>query len=547
MNRAVSNYTESSVDEAVLLNQELSRRQREYRIMENEKKQKCLEMDNLMQKQRAAIKQLEKEETEIDTEMKLAASLKNRKQDNSNTKHIKEFTKSQTDYSSLIQDEKEAIRDVDREIAEIEHKIQEQRKAMGGVHNSHLRHFTTQHTIKVLENRLDKAAREFNGLAADNRKLREDIQHLRSQRGVFDTIFKRLRKDMSHKKREQNLLIEKSALAYDQRDEAEQKMAALKERNAKNFTQYQMEYKELLRQLDHDTSLKSFLLGKAEERWEQAEEQIQQRKQSFEDRCEASAATTLNEYKKAFDDVRQITGATEPDELIEQFVKMEDKNFALFNYVNEVNNQVQKHEDEIKLLDRHIMECFVDSEELLREKSKTIEIESAKLAVAEAAMAKSDSGLAQTNDVMLRLKNGIKTIFSNIGCSSESMAAHLGDQSHVTNVNVLQYLAEIEDKSNDLLQQFMLVNMRCEQDPKALMNLQPIKNTGATVTAPSFEENEPKEQSNPATNEQICGLEDFRRSAIQSCKVKENERKNQAQDKQNNSNQIEKHNKQKKK
>jgi len=547
MNRAVSNYTESSVDEAVLLNQELSRRQREYRIMENEKKQKCLEMDNLMQKQRAAIKQLEKEETEIDTEMKLAASLKNRKQDNSNTKHIKEFTKSQKDFSSLIQAEKEAIRDVDREIAEIEHKIQEQRKAMGGVHNSHLRHFTTQHTIKVLENRLDKATREFNGLAADNRKLREDIQHLRSQRGVFDTIFKRLRKDMSHKKRDQNLLIEKSALAYDQRDEAEQKMAALKERNAKNFTQYQMEYKELLRQLDHDTSLKSFLLGKAEERWEQAEEQIQQRKQSFEDRCEASAATTLNEYKKAFDDVREITGATEPDELIQQFVKMEDKNFALFNYVNEVNNQVQKHEDEIKLLDRQITECFVESEELLREKSKTIETESAKLAVAEAAMTKSDSDLAETNDVMCRLKNGIKTIFSNIGCSSESMAAHLGDQSNVTNVNVLQYLAEIEDKSNDLLQQFMLVNMRCEQDPKALMNLQPIKNTGATVTAPSFEENESKEQSNPATNEQIVGLDDMRRIAIQSCKVKESERKNQAQDKQNNSNQIEKHNKQKKK
>lgn len=92
-----------------------------------------------------------------------------------------------------------------------------------------------------------------------------------------------------------------------------------------------MEYKELLRQLDHDTSLKKFLLGKAEERWEQAEEQIQQRKQNFEDRQESSAATTLNEYKKAFDDVRKITGATEAEELITQFVKMEDKNFALFN------------------------------------------------------------------------------------------------------------------------------------------------------------------------------------------------------------------------
>ena len=87
-----------------------------------------------------------------------------------------------------------------------------------------------------------------------------------------------------------NNLIEKSALAYDQRDEAEQKMTAVGERDHKNIAQYQMEYKvkdllsnfvilyslerltftrnfqELLRQLDHDTTLKKFLLDKAEER-----------------------------------------------------------------------------------------------------------------------------------------------------------------------------------------------------------------------------------------------------------------------------------------
>ena len=36
-------------------------------------------MENLMQKQKAAIKQLEKEQTEVATEMKLAASSKNQK------------------------------------------------------------------------------------------------------------------------------------------------------------------------------------------------------------------------------------------------------------------------------------------------------------------------------------------------------------------------------------------------------------------------------------------------------------------------------------
>ena len=59
----------------------------------------------------------------------------------------------------------------------------------------------------VLENRLDKATREFNGLTADNRKLREDIQHFRNQRGVFETQYKRQRKDLAHKKQDQVIAL----------------------------------------------------------------------------------------------------------------------------------------------------------------------------------------------------------------------------------------------------------------------------------------------------------------------------------------------------
>ena len=114
---------------------------------------------------------------------------------------------------------------------------------MGGVHNSHQRHVTTQHTIRVLENRLNKATREFNDMLAKNAKLREQIQHLRSQRGVFNTIHKRLFKELVTKKREQLELIEQSTMAFDQRDEAEQKMATLADRNQKDISQYNMEYK----------------------------------------------------------------------------------------------------------------------------------------------------------------------------------------------------------------------------------------------------------------------------------------------------------------
>ena len=50
---------------------------------------------------------------------------------------------------------------------------------------------------------MNKATREFNEMLAQNAKLREDIQHLRNQRGIFDTIHKRLCKNLVGKKREQ--------------------------------------------------------------------------------------------------------------------------------------------------------------------------------------------------------------------------------------------------------------------------------------------------------------------------------------------------------
>ena len=72
-----------------------------------------MEMENLIQKQNKAIKQLESEETEIATEMKLASSLKNRKQDSVNTREIQSFTSNKEDYTNLIEKEKELIKGKD--------------------------------------------------------------------------------------------------------------------------------------------------------------------------------------------------------------------------------------------------------------------------------------------------------------------------------------------------------------------------------------------------------------------------------------------------
>ena len=46
-------------------------------------------------------------------------------------------------------------------------------------------------------------------------------------------------------------------------------------------------------------------------------------------------------YKDAFESIRKIVGQESSlDKIVADFVKVEDQNFALFNYVTEMNNQV---------------------------------------------------------------------------------------------------------------------------------------------------------------------------------------------------------------
>lgn len=48
-------------------------------------------------------------------------------------------------------------------------------------------------------------------------------------------------------------------------------------------------------------------------------------------------------FKEAFEKIRKIVGQESSlDKIVTDFVKVEDQNFALFNYVTEMNNQVKK-------------------------------------------------------------------------------------------------------------------------------------------------------------------------------------------------------------
>merc|ERR1712167_520506 len=110
-------------------------------------------------------------------------------------------------YTQKIETEKKKVKVMAEQIQLLKQKILYQRKHMGGVNAGRENQQMIQKQIRILENRLDKALVKFNEALAHNKQLREEIDNLRRERVVFDSIYKKLERELDHKKKEMANII----------------------------------------------------------------------------------------------------------------------------------------------------------------------------------------------------------------------------------------------------------------------------------------------------------------------------------------------------
>ena len=84
-------------------------------------------------------------------------------------------------------------------------KVLESQVNSGGKDASKVQDMKTAKQMRILENRLDHALVRFNQALAVNKQLREEIDHLRRERVVFDNINRFL--SFSHRKWKQGLVV----------------------------------------------------------------------------------------------------------------------------------------------------------------------------------------------------------------------------------------------------------------------------------------------------------------------------------------------------
>ena len=146
-----------------------------------------------------------------------------------------------------------------------------------------------------------------------------------------------------------------------------------------------------------------------------------------------------------------------------KFLEVEEQNFSLFNYVNDINSEIERLEHSISDIRNQIEKYRGQGMSSDTQRKKTIRDLEEKLAKVDKKADEYDARYQVAKRTINQLKNGIQSIFTRIGATSSSVDELLGNQG-VTESNIMQYLGIIEQRTTEILQAYAQSQIGVQDD-----------------------------------------------------------------------------------
>jgi chromosome segregation ATPase len=443
---------------------EMENLKRTSRMTDRNRKQYSEDAQNEIRKQRLAIERLRKENEHLKEEIAMANRTSGKLSSQSMSAQIARLQDQADVYIRKIEMEKRALEEADKQVKVLTTQLlqsQQERGKQGGVNAARDNEMAVNKSIRILENRLDKALVKFNDALAYNKQLREQIDNLRRERVVFDEIQQKLARELQEKKKQMAQVIEVSNVAYEARDQAQTEINLLKAQSDREQAAFEGEIRELNKLIEQDKKLKE-RIGATEtaHRGKLTVDEEKNLKRTVvkgnwniakEKAAKAASAEKVQSFEEAFAQIQAATGISNIDELVNTFIDAEDQNFSLFNYVNELNNEVEKLEEQIAEIKQDIDKYKGQGGQNDRQRKKLLKDLEDRLAATESKADQYEQKSLKASKTVAALEAGIQSIFTKIGCSNSTVSEMLGTMG-VTESNIMQYLGIIEQRTNELLQ-----------------------------------------------------------------------------------------------
>ncbi|KAL3856439.1 hypothetical protein ACJMK2_011197 [Sinanodonta woodiana] len=206
---------EEPLDEAQL-KADLHSLERKLQVMEGDKRAYVEESGNLLRKQQAEIDSLLRENEEITTFLKLTKSETNELKNNEEINTLKGLTEKMDYFNTEIEEENKKIAELETKIGKAEEENEKARKILK-TKDDEESILSVEKRLWIMENRLDQSLIKFSEQLARNKALREEIDHLRRDKAVFDSLHRKLNKNLEEMKKQISTFIQEATQAYEER------------------------------------------------------------------------------------------------------------------------------------------------------------------------------------------------------------------------------------------------------------------------------------------------------------------------------------------
>ncbi|KAM6980090.1 coiled-coil domain-containing protein 114 [Aplochiton taeniatus] len=464
----------SEMDTDGLAETEMVKLQRQFRIMDGDRQAYSIQSQEHVRRQRQEIEKLQREQGELLSSLRVSENLTQQQQDNEDTQALRALLSQRDEVEEELERERQAQAEMEKEIASVERKLAELRRvAVTATSSQKSQPKQTQKATRTLENKLDRALVRFNEQLTKNSHLREELETLRVERVRFQQLHRRLEKELQDNRKETVDMISLSTAAYDARVEAQSKMTTMKEKAVKDLAQYSAEMKELERLIAHERRLKEFMTTKCSERSGQDEGQEAGRRHALEPREQRrtdSGEESLDTLEEVFQRIQDLTGEQDLDMLVTRFIQVEDRNFALFNYVNEQNNEAEALRDQINQTQSEMEQFQVEGLRQSEENHALLRAIDEQQRATEVEAQEAEEEAKAVSKILDQITTGVNRVFSKMKCD-QSVEDALGSSAAIKENNLMKYLGLVEQSTNELLTMQAFLSSRDidkDYDPKDL-------------------------------------------------------------------------------
>lgn len=331
--------------------------------------------------------------------------------------------------------------------------------------------------LRQLENQLEKGQVTYNNTVTKNLETKKKIDMMRKEALTAKRVLASLDKDIDKRRKEIKDVNQKLISAKKTTDDTNVKILGMKshsEEEKQTFEKKMLDLQAKLNvkdetagELEKTVSKDATMTKKGHTQMEELEE-FSNPADLLKSRL--SKWKTNNKEKKhlldkyirnvrviedAFKQIREQTGIASIDEIVTTFIKAEEQNYSLYNYVNILNSDIDTIEEQNKNIAREIKK----NEELtnLSEAQKRDKAESLKQEIADvkASMEEKEKEMVELEEKMTRIQNSVQKMVTKFQESKFRPAVtqpmNYDEETVFNNKNVTLFLAELEEYISELI------------------------------------------------------------------------------------------------